>query len=165
MMTGGLIQSCCTQNYRIEGEGKLVANYFLATQPLESDTIEGPFFVRGEFHTAFVSAANSIGLISSAYATSCESIYLNTLDKKSFQLTVDRTVIYETDTISPGENLLALTALERTINESSGWYRAEFNEGFIKKSHFQDGYHTFTMTGQTTDSIALEAQITVYLKL
>src|SRR5688572_2033105 len=102
--TGIIIQSCCEQSYRITPEGEMVS-YFVESDSsyTQTDIIRGEFVLEAQFQQEFIST-NKSASFNAAYATTCNDIYINSLDPGSFALTLDKPFVFMDDTISTTDN-------------------------------------------------------------
>lgn len=166
ILAGGLIQSCCEEEFIITGGGELIAYDSLG---LDVDTVRGEFTLSAQFNVEQTIASSMLDDLSkNAYATSCAVVYRNSLAENSFTLTLDKSFIYQGDTIASGENLLLLDHIIprfETGSLSSASASFQFMESFFEDAEFAPGFYTFMVDGSTTDDVQLNNTIELYINL
>lgn len=160
-MTLGFVQSCCSSEMIITGGGELHPH---TTLGYKVDTVTEPFSLSAYFEVERTTASNlTSGFGNSVYAFSCGINYLNALES-SFQLTLDKSFIYNGGTISAGENIIELDKVIEHF-EAEARETIHFSEDFLRISQFEAGSYTFTLNGRTTDGIELISSVELYIKL
>lgn len=164
-LISSIVQSCCTENYKI-GSTSIITAYDLQNpNEVPIDTVKSAFILKASFEAEWVSAYNSKGFSSQAYATSCATNFLNTLDSESFTLTLNKPFIFQSDTINPGTDLLNLDIINTEFNIEYGLVDITFPKALLDKSFFEQALFNFKISGKTSDGIALESDIELFLKL
>jgi len=156
-----IIYSCCREEITITGSGEL-AIITLETGH-EIDTIRGPFGLRySAEHIIAVAAVSEF--LPTAHATSCEPTVVNPFVDEKFSLQVNRTLLYEGDTIWPGTNLLNVLEMGPSFLH---WPYRDFNfdQNVIGKTHLENGSITFTLNGETEDGLMLEVEKEIYWEM
>jgi hypothetical protein len=167
ILAGGLIQSCCEEEFAIKGQGNMRALFVNSNGGWSphGDTIRSPFILSTGFQSEYVRQVSIGSVMSSAYAFSCGTIFLNELDSETLVLTVDKSFLLGNDTVPAFQNLLPVEGLEKEVTPEWGNVFVTFSKEFLDQAKFDHGIHTFKMTGTTTDGIDLQAELKVYLKL
>ncbi len=166
MMTMGLVQSCCEEEYIITGGGELTAYDSLGVR---IDTVRGGFSLGAAFITERALASQLFtGFGNSAYATSCATVFRNSIVEDSFTLTLDKAFIFDGDTIASGVNILDFEHVEELF--SSDDFLGDFgsialSNNFFRMSEFERGDYTFTLNGRTTDDVILNSSVELYVNL
>lgn len=162
IITSGLIQSCCEFKYNI-----VSIDYMKAWEMSEDgtsiyiDTIRGEFYL--DTYLKFERIANlESSLVNSAYATTCNEIYVNTIDKSSIELSLDRAFVYNGEVINAEINILALDGIDVELNNFISVY---FSESFFSKSNFENEKYNFTMKASTSDDIIVESNISLNINI
>lgn len=160
-----VIQSCCTETYRIGAKNYISIYDLQDNSELRSDTVRRPFILNAMFEAEWVSAYRDNGLSNQAYATSCKNVFLNTLDKESFSLTLNKSFVFQTDTILAGTNILDFEQILTKFDVQYGLVYITFPETFLNQSDFDEAQYNFKISGQTSDGLDLESNIELFLKL
>ncbi len=162
IMAMGFVQSCCEEDYRITAMDGLFAEDSLGVQ---IDTVTGAFYLNGNFNIEMTTASIlTRGLGNSAYATSCKETFINGLAENSFELVLNKSFLFEGDTVDAGENILLLEHINQNFNPGTRVF-IDFTEAFFQNAQFENGNYTFTLNGRTTDDVVLSSSIELYLKL
>lgn len=164
MTTAVVIQSCCSDTYRIIGNGVMSVYEFGTIEEL--DTVRTPFVLSTEFDVELISSLAPNGLINGAYATSCEQTFVNSLDASSFKITCDKSFEFNGETYDANENFKDLGTLQiETFEFYGASITITFNQAFLNDATFQQGDHTFSIEITTSNDLVLENEVNTYLDL
>jgi len=164
MCTAIIIQSCCSDTYRIIGNGEMKVYEIGTIAAL--DTVRTPFSLSAEFDVELISAIVPNGFINSAYATSCEQNFVNKLDRSTIEITCDKSFEYDGETYPANENFKDIGALQiETFEFYGASLSITFNQAFINDAIFATGDHTFTVQISTDNDLTLINEVTTYIDL
>lgn len=159
-----LIQSCCTNTYKI-GSTSTIEAFYQNEFNMPLDTAKKAFVIEARFEAERTVAVSSSGIVSQATATSCAQNFLNTLDSESFKLTLDREFEFDSTKIAVGDNLLDLPGIETEFNVEWGHVSINISEEFTNNSIVSQGDYLFLIKGETSDGVQLEAALNLFLDL
>jgi hypothetical protein len=164
LLISGILQSCCSDEYRIINEGYLRATEDTGDEqdPIsEVEVIRGPFTLIADFETEIVSRP-SLSFVSSAYALSCDRPILNLIEEESIVLTIDRSVIWNGDTLEPNTNLLELQDAGIDLPAAyPGLVEFAFSSSFFDQIEWIEPAYTFVFSALTNDGVQLDARLTL----
>ncbi|MEZ4933702.1 MAG: hypothetical protein R2788_16470 [Saprospiraceae bacterium] len=156
-----IAQSCCIEKYKIVGNGEMTA-YVGFRNPMNIiDTVSGEFLISVQFDQETAGIDRHFGLITSAYAYTCEDVFENYLDESSVKLFCDKSFTFDGEVFEPGSDITAIEELEMALSKEFGNVEFYFFQIFLDKAIFQNGEHTFTVEAETTDGLKLTNQLTL----
>ncbi len=155
-----IMYSCCDENYRIVGNGS-IAIYDLTTSGyFDNDSVgivTGRFTIEMNPELEMAAVHMKSGLISSAFATSCDETIENEVVASTLKITCDKAIIYEGDSVAPGTNLTSLEELG--FSASVAYVMIDFPDALMEKLEFADKVYQFTVSINTTDDMVLQNSI------
>ena len=164
------LQSCCNElNQATITEGGdmiLLQETTLpisANNPAVRDTIrKEPFTMSTEMDVLITYSSPVQGLLSSAYAVSCDDEFLNSMVESSFTLSCDQDFMFDGQLIEAGSDELGkLDGAITLISRQS--ILVSIEQAFIDKVEFTNGPTTFTMKIQTSDEVDIVSEGTVII--
>lgn len=165
MVSAIVFQSCCSENFRIIGNGELRIFDATALSGVEADTIRGSFFMEVEFEREMVFNWKELSLMSTAYATSCEPNFENALVETTMTLSCSKSFVYDGQTIAANTDFSNIDELVVSVFADFGSISVLFDESFLGNVEFQNGEHVFTIAIETTDGLALESANAVVIEI
>ncbi len=156
-----ILQSCCqdTPVITIIGAEDI---FFAEEQELpitvaeNATTLTGlPFTMSVNMELEFAAIFNGPILMSSAWATSCDETYLNSLDAGTVSVSCDKDFSFDGDIISAGSSFQNIDELLVIVNTENIIITA--TEEFMNLVEFENGQHTFTISITTSDGLDLES--------
>jgi hypothetical protein len=162
-----VIQSCCHEEFKITSEGEMQAWNLIkydsgAIGRKQTDTISGEFIL-GIYFNETIAEKTSPVFINSCYAFTCKESYLNSIDKESISISVDKILIINGDTILPNSNLLSIDSSSVTIHDIDFRYvELNFSNEFYEKNKNSDYLFEFKL--KKDDDINLNSSISLALK-
>ena len=156
-------ESCCTDKYRIIGNGELVA---YDSEYAQIETISTAFRLENRYDTEIAASSKSLGLINSAYATTCEYHYVNAITESSITLSADKDFIYKTDTIFANTDILSIEDLDFVYHQDWGpSVEIRFNDDFISNAIFEKSNYTFKLTSKSDNDLEFESEVSLMMDL
>lgn len=158
-----IIQSCCNSDYKITGDGQLRA-YQL--DYVEIDTVQSEFMLISYFDAEVVGMMDEFSIIPTAYALSCDYYYINSLDKSTAQLTLDKDVILNGDTLIAGTNFIDMDGIEFEKGPSYDAHMdIKLTQVFLDQVVFKKEAYTFKVNISTDDGFDLENSVVLEMDL
>lgn len=158
-----IIQSCCNTDYKITGDGQLKA-YQL--DYVEIDTVQSEFMLISYFDAEVVGMIDDFSIIPSAYAVSCDYYYINSLDKSTTRLTLDKDIMLNGDTLMAGTNLIEIAGIEFETGPSYDAHMdIKLTQSFLDQVIFEKEAYTFKVNISTDDGLELENSVVLEMDL
>lgn len=157
-----VFESCCTDTFRITGNGSLFAYDSVYTN---LDTIKGEFILTSQFETSVVANFNDFSLIPSAHATTCERNFENTLIESTLKLSTDKAFVFDNESIEADTDFSFLKEVTFNNGYDLGYIELTITQDFIDKVDFQHDEMTFKVEIQTDDGLDLANEITLSIDL
>lgn len=158
-----VIQSCCNSEYIINGDGELRAYQLDYTQ---IDTIDSEFLLISYFASEVIGMNNDFSIIPTSYATSCDYAFSNSLDKSTAELTLDKDIVFDNETITAGTNIISSTGITFDNGASYGAeMEIKFTQEFLDKVVFQKESYIFKVNISTDDGVELEHELSLEMNL
>lgn len=157
--------SCCTNpQYEVYDIDRIVA---LNRDFVEIDTVSGSFTFEASFKFQEVSSLTNLGLVNSAYATSCPTEYTNQISSTGFEFFCDQDFIYKNDTVHSGTGLSSIPELEIFIatDPYSQQMAVGVTDSFLTNAQFTKGAHLFNFVMETTDDKILKGDLSLVMDL
>lgn len=161
-----ILQGCCDKQAKIVGNGAMSIiddNYRIL------DTISNSFtiLIEPEIEVAGTLHDIQLGLMTSAYATSCDYEFTNRLLTDEIVITSTRDFIFEGETISANSNFINLAGITSYIIEIGETYQLiiSFDSSFIENAEFVPGDYTLSVDVTTEEGIILQNSALVYVEL
>ena len=156
------LKSCrCTIYYQLTGHLEMTA-YPLLDNWSALDTIQQPFRIDCFFEFEDVSYWKNPDLMSSAWAFSCEEIFVNPVDPETVHLSFARKFYIDSEVIDSGFNLMDIP----DINFDASYVEycsIKFDSTFMKKASFEKGIYNFEFQAMTYDSLPLHHEISLFM--
>lgn len=145
-----IIQSCCTENFKIIGKGNIGAYYDYFNERNRTDTVDRAISIH--WHLEYrIASLNDFGLIRSCYATSCAEAFDNELIESTLEISCDKDFEYNGNTIDHDSNFIGIDELELFFIKTYGSVEIVFTEDFLNKTNFDASDYVFTVKIHTTD--------------
>lgn len=167
-----ILQSCDLLSY----DATICDIYFTGIKNFQSDsepddlTQEIGFVIRAKDYCTSAFNFNDLNLISSCYATTKCADWQNGLNESSFELSFDKLIIFNNDTIKPNQDLLKIASIKTgikivTTNECKFILsRINFSDELRNKLLIDTGIYNVTFKCKTTDGKEFEKQRKVILR-
>ncbi len=158
-----IIQSCCTDKYKIIGNGTI---QILDTSTFTNvDTIRAPFSINMLFESE-IAGLFQTGLIQSAYATSCEYVFENPADLNTFEIKSNKGFTYDGQMIEADSDFSNLSNLRvEVFDYFGGELQVHFNQAFLDLTIFDQDDFTFSIKIKTEDDLELSNDVSVFIEL
>ena len=157
------IQSCCTQNYKIIGNGDFTArtlDYAII------DTITSEFMLSAIFESEDIGMLDDFSIIQTSFATSCEYSYANFIDLSTLEISCNKDFVIDGVTIISGTNFIVDEDLGVTYSEYSGTeLDIIFTQAFLDRVVFEKENYTFKINTSTDDGLEIENEVSLEMNL
>ena len=167
--TSALIQSCCQEDFKITSQANVNAWELYQSENgigrRQISKVKGDFILSIYFQEQLVSLGN-FSLMSNCSALTCKETYQNSIDEKSLNLSLNRDIVLNGDSIPSNTNLLKIDNSGLNLHDlAAGWIEFRFTDEFFQKVKMENGYYTFIFNGKTTDEVVLNAEIIMEVAL
>ena len=164
-----IVHSCCQDAAVITIVG--VEDIFFLEQPElpfsgaeSATTLMGlPFSMLVWMEVEFAATYTNPTFMSSAWATSCDDTYINTLEPGTVMVSCDRDFVYDGALIAAGSDLTDIENLAIIVDAESVTVSA--TEAFMELVDFTNGQHTFSISINTSDGLDLVSEGTVEISI
>jgi len=157
-----IIKSCCEDSSKIVGNGQM----FIAQLDNGShDTIRSEFEIKLFLERRISGNFNNIGIITSAYATSCSEIALNSLNRETLKLFCKNDFNYNGKIIKAGTNFANEEKLIIEFDDFLGLIVIQVGQDFLNDATFGKGIHEFKVEIETSDKKIFENGVSTYLEI
>ncbi len=176
ILLSAFVNGCCKGEYRLTGFEYVSASVSV-TEPDSTVVVSDVTKVSGEFMiTAFLqlqlASTNTMSLMNSSYAFSCELPTINPIVNSSVVISMDRSFILNGDSIEANTNLLVLENSGIIQDDIMRGYPIDrgpidfyFSELFFTNSILENGEYTFTISALTEEGAKFESDIELEFEL
>lgn len=170
ILLSGLIQSCCEEEITITSFGSMEAwrlyedeNGYMDRESISTVTGE---FILGTYFVEEISSLNNVSLMSSSYALSCKETRINSVDKSSLDLSMNKGFVLNGDSVLANTNLLEIENLGVELQDMAGGnIEFRFTESFFSNTTLENGSYIFKFNGSTDDNVQLTSEMSLEILL
>ena len=159
-----VIQSCCTQEYTIIGNGTIESYSTDEFTPVI--IVTKPFQIIWSYEVSIIGFRSDIGLATTALATTCAQENLNVILENTIKISCDKPFIYDGVTYEVGADFSQIEELIIDANQFRGSFmEVTFPQEFLDKVEFPNEMVNFNIVAETDDGLALENEIELEIDL
>ena len=159
------VQSCCNQEFRIIGSGNISANAIIQDQFQQITIVEGEFYLSINYDYEVAFNDYSVGILSTAMATSCIEKVVNPLVESSLKISCDKDFVYDGVAITANSDFSQTPELRNEIYSEYTYANIYFDQPFLDKAVFDNEEYTFKIEINTDDGVELMNEITLTMNL